>query len=174
MSGINYDLKKIRGFAFDIDGVLSPTVIPMSEDGQPMRMANVKDGYALQLAVKLGYKIAIISGGFSESSRLRFKSLGIGYIVMGASHKLEYFEKWASAERLEMDEIIYMGDDIPDLRCMRKAGLPCAPRDAAREACDTALYVSRFDGGYGCARDVLEQVMKAQGKWLDDDSAFTW
>ena len=117
MSGINYDLTKIRGFAFDVDGVLSPSVIP---------------------------------------------------------HKLEIFPKWMEDNGLETDEVIYFGDDIPDLKCMRIAGLPCAPRDAAWEARETALYVSRFDGGYGCVRDVVEQVLKAKGEWLSDAHAFGW
>lgn len=174
MSGINYDLTKIRGFAFDVDGVLSPSTIPMGEDGQPVRMVNIKDGYALQLAVKSGYKIAIISGGKTESVRYRYESLGIKDIYLGASHKIGIFEKWMKKEGLDREEVAYMGDDIPDLRCMRLAGLPCAPFDACHEARQTALYVSKIAGGYGCARDIIEQVMKANGQWLKDEKAFGW
>ena len=174
MIAINYDLTRIKAFVFDVDGVLSPSVIPMSTDGEPLRMANIKDGYALQLASKLGYKMAIITGGNTQAVFNRFSALGIKDIFQKASHKLEIFEKWISDNGLNPEEVIYMGDDIPDLKCMRKAGLPCAPHDAAWEAKETASYISRFDGGYGCVRDVVEQVLKANGEWMADDKAFGW
>lgn len=174
MSGINYDLRKIKGFAFDVDGVLSPSVIPMAEDGNPVRMANIKDGYALQLAARLGYKLAIITGGNSPAIAGRFAALGFTDIFMKASDKIDIFNKWMNDRNLTPEETVYFGDDIPDLKCMRLAGLPCAPRDGAREARETALYVSRFDGGYGCVRDVVEQVLRANGQWLGDDRAFGW
>lgn len=174
MSGINYDLKKIRGIVFDVDGVLSPSTIPMGEDGQPVRMVNIKDGYAIQLAAKNGFRMAIITGGKQENIRLRYEALGIADIYTGASHKIEIFRDWIKRNGLMQEEVIYMGDDIPDLKCMREAGLACAPSDAAWEAKEEATYISRFSGGYGCARDVLEQVMKAQGCWLRDDNAFGW
>lgn len=174
MSGINYNLTKIKAFAFDVDGVLSPSVIPMSPQGEPLRMANIKDGYALQLAVKCGYKIAIITGGNTEAIKNRFSALGIKDIYQKASHKLDIFEKWMADNKLDHSEVLYMGDDIPDLKCMRIAGLSCAPHDAAWEIRQTALYISRFDGGYGCVRDVLEQVLTANGQWLADDRAFGW
>lgn len=174
MSGINYDLKKIRGFAFDIDGVLSPSTIPMNDNGDPMRMVNIKDGYALQLAAKLGYNIAIITGGKTESVRHRYEGLGIKDIYLGASHKIDIFKQWMAEAGLSPEEVIYMGDDIPDLKCMRLAGLACAPYDACADARQTAGYVSRFTGGYGCGRDVIEQVLKAQNNWLKDDNAFGW
>lgn len=174
MSAINYDLSKIKAFVFDVDGVLSPSVIPLSKDGTPMRMANIKDGYAIQLAMKSGYKMAIITGGDSESVKIRFSALGIKDIYLKASEKLKIFLSWMKDNNLKPEEVIYMGDDIPDLKCMRACGLPCAPRDAAWEARETALYVSTFDGGYGCARDVIEQVMKAQSKWMMEANAFGW
>ena len=174
MSSINYDLKLIRGFVFDVDGVLSPSVIPMSEEGEPMRKANIKDGYVLQLAAKLGYKLAIITGGRSEAVYNRFSALGFKDIYQKAAHKIDIFREWMDRNDLKPEEVVYMGDDIPDLKCMRLAGLPCAPRDAAWEARETASYVSRFDGGYGCVRDVVEQVLKAKGEWMADDKAFGW
>lgn len=174
MSGINYDLRKIRGFAFDVDGVLSPSTIPMSENGEPMRMVNIKDGYALQLAVKCGYKIAIITGGKTESVRHRYESLGIRDIYLGASKKISIFQEWMKSAGLEPEEVIYMGDDIPDLQCMRACGLPCAPYDACAEARATALYISKHTGGYGCGRDVIEQVLRANGDWMKDAEAFGW
>jgi len=174
MSGINYNLTKIRGFAFDVDGVLSPSTIPMSESGEPMRMVNIKDGYALQLAAKQGYHIAIITGGRTESVRFRYVALGINDIYLGASHKIGIFKEWMSSRGLAPDEVAYMGDDIPDLMCMREAGLACAPADACHEALMTAAYISRFNGGNGCARDIIEQVLRAKGDWMKDEAAFGW
>ena len=174
MSSINYDLTKIKAFVFDVDGVLSPSVIPLSENGYPTRMANIKDGYAIQLAAKSGYRMAIITGGDSEAVRKRFSLLGINDIYLKASPKLDILLEWMKKENLDPEEVVYIGDDIPDLKSMRAVGLPCSPRDGAWEARETALYVSRFDGGYGCARDVIEQVMKAQHKWMLDANAFGW
>lgn len=169
-----YDLTKIKAFAFDVDGVLSPSTIPLGEDGYPRRMVNIKDGYALQLAVKKGLKICIITGGTGESIRKRYEGLGIKDIFMSSSKKLPILKEWISREGLSPEEVVYMGDDIPDLPCMRYAGLPCAPYDACWEAKETAIYVSRYTGGYGCVRDILEQTMKAQGIWLTDAEAFGW
>lgn len=174
MSAIDYELKKIRAFVFDVDGVLSPSTIPMSETGEPMRMLNIKDGYALQLAVKYGYCIAIITGGKTESVRLRYQSLGINDIFLGSAHKLPILQKWMETNLLKAEEVIYMGDDIPDLKCMRAIGLPCCPYDAASEVKTESVYISPFTGGYGCARDVIEQVMKAHGVWMKDTKAFGW
>ena len=171
---VEYDLKKIKAFAFDVDGVLSPSTIPLGEDGYPRRMVNVKDGYALQLAVKKGYKIAIISGGKGEPIYKRFLSLGIKEIHLNVSKKLPILKDWMEREGLQPEEVIFMGDDIPDLPCMRNVGLPCAPYDACWEAKETAIYISKFSGGYGCVRDILEQVMKAQDNWLTDAEAFGW
>lgn len=174
MSGISYELSKIRGIAFDIDGVLSPSTIPMSAEGEPMRMVNIKDGYALQLAIKCGLRIAIITGGNTKATEVRYGALGIKDIYQKAAAKLPVLNEWMRKEGLEPHETAYMGDDIPDLQCMRAVGLPCAPYDAAWEAKETALYVSPFSGGYGCVRDVLEQILKAKGEWLKDDKAFGW
>ena len=174
MSSISYDLSKIKGFAFDVDGVLSPSTIPVGPDGMPMRMVNIKDGYAIQLAVKLGFEIAIITGGKSEAVRKRFESLGVQEIHQGCSEKLPVLKHWMEMRGFSPEVVAYMGDDIPDLKAMRAVGLPCSPRDGAWEARETALYVSPFDGGYGCVRDLLEQTMKAQGLWLNDNHAFGW
>lgn len=174
MSAIDYDLRRIRAFAFDVDGVLSPSTIPLGSDGMPSRMVNIKDGYALQLAIKLGIRIAIITGGQSDAIKKRFKALGIQDIYQGAAHKLPVLQEWLSKEGLSADEVVYMGDDIPDLQAMHHVGLACCPHDAAVEVIKASHYVSRFSGGYGCARDVIEQTLKAQGKWLTDEKAFGW
>ncbi len=174
MSSIDYDLKKIKAFAFDVDGVLSPSTIPLSVEGEPLRMVNIKDGYALQLAVKKGYKIAIITGGNTYGVRVRFENLGIQRIYLGAAHKLPILQQWMSEMSLSPEEVAYMGDDIPDLKAMRYVGLPCAPNDAVAEVKHTSQWISRYSGGYGCVRDLIEQVMKAQNKWMNDEDAFGW
>lgn len=171
---IPYDLKLIRGLAFDVDGVLSPSTIPLSPEGLPMRMVSIKDGYAIQLAVRCGLHLAIITGGNTRAVQVRFEGLGMKDIYQGASHKLPVLKEWMEKHGLRPEEVLYMGDDIPDLKPMRYVGLPTAPFDAASEARETALYVSRFSGGYGCVRDVLEQVLKAQGHWLAENKAFGW
>lgn len=174
MSSIAYDLTKIKAFVFDVDGVLSPSTIPLASDGFPQRMVNIKDGYALQLAVKRGYRIAIITGGTCEAVRRRFAALGIADIFMGASKKLPVLKNWMQENGLQAEEVAFMGDDIPDLPCLRHVGLPCTPFDACWECKETAVYVSRFSGGYGCGRDLLEQTMKAHGNWMNDEEAFGW
>lgn len=174
MSSTNYDLKKIKAIAFDVDGVLSPSVIPMNTDGEPLRMVNIKDGYAIQLAVKLGLKLAIFTGGKTHAVKVRFEGLGMTDIYLGAAMKLPLFEKWMKQNTLTPEETIYVGDDIPDIPCMRHAGLAVAPADAAPEAKQEAGYISRYNGGYGVGRDIIEQVLKAQNLWLNDLHAFGW
>ena len=174
MSSINYDLEKIKGIVFDVDGVLSPSTIPLGEAGYPRRMANIKDGYALQLAVRKGYSIAIITGGKDIAIRKRFESLGITDIYTDVPHKLPVLSSWMDDKNLKPEEVAYMGDDIPDLQCLRHVGLPSSPFDACREVRQTSIFVSKFSGGYGCARDLLEQIMKAQDHWLTDQEAFKW
>ncbi|MGN0214660.1 MAG: KdsC family phosphatase [Muribaculaceae bacterium] len=174
MSSIDYNLSKIRAFVFDIDGVLSPSVIPMASSGEPLRMLNIKDGYALQLAVKHGYKIAILTGANTKAVEVRYRGLGITDVFMSAAVKLPVLQQWMHDNNLESEQVVYCGDDIPDLHCMREVGLPVAPADAAAEVIEVAKYVTRCNGGYGVARDVIEQVMKAQGLWLDEKYAFGW
>lgn len=173
MSKINYDLTKIKAFAFDVDGVLSPETITLHQSGEPMRMVNIKDGYAIQLAVKLGYKIAIITGGHTRAIYERFKGLGVKFIYMSIRNKLATYKEWRDQFNLKDEEILYMGDDIPDYEVMSIVGLPCAPADAVAEIRERAVYVSSRKGGYGCGREVIEEVLKAQGKWMKD-GAFGW
>ena len=175
---IDYDLTKIRGIAFDVDGVLSPSTIPLHVSGEPMRMVNIKDGYALQLAVKHGLQLAIITGAATTAVRVRFEGLGVQRIYQGAGMKLPVFLQWLKETGLNPEQVAYVGDDIPDLQVMAAAGLPIAPADAAPEVIAAARYVTPCDGGHGVARHVLEQVMKAQGMWLnvggDDTRSFSW
>lgn len=174
MSKIDYDLSKIRGIAFDVDGVLSPSTIPMSAEGVPLRMANLKDGYAMQLAVKSGLKLAIITGANVPSIPGRFNVIGVQHIYMGVADKLPVFNEWLAEVGLEADEVAYVGDDIPDIPVLRACGLPVAPRDGANEVKSVAKFISTADGGHGVARELLEEIMKVQGHWLDADKAYGW
>ncbi len=171
---INYDLKKIKALVFDVDGVLSRETITMYPSGEPMRTVNIKDGYALQLAVKAGFCVAIITGARTEAVKVRYNGLGIKDVYLGASVKRDCFEELMLMYELQPDEILYMGDDIPDYEVMQMCGLPCCPADAAVEIKEIAKYISPKKGGEGCGRDVIEQVMRAQGKWMDEANAFGW
>ena len=172
---INYDLTRIRAFAFDVDGVLSANNVLLLSDGRaPHRTANIKDGYALQLAVKCGYPIAVITGGKSEAVRERYMGLGIADVFSGVSIKIHCFNEWMQSNDLKPEEVLYMGDDIPDYEVMQVCGCPCCPADAAEEIKALSVYVSPKEGGHGCVRDVLEQVMRAQGKWMANAEAFGW
>ncbi|MCM1021602.1 MAG: HAD hydrolase family protein [Muribaculum sp.] len=174
MSKIDYDLTKIKGLVFDVDGVLSPSTIPMGSDGVPSRMVNIKDGYALQLIVKLGYKVAIITGGISEAIHKRFSALGITDIYMGSSVKLDLLKSWIKQNGLTPEQVAFIGDDIPDLQAMLHVGLSVAPADAATDIKRIAKYISPVSGGYGVARDVIEELLRANGQWLDSANAFGW
>ncbi|MBQ8501889.1 MAG: HAD-IIIA family hydrolase [Bacteroides sp.] len=176
MSTINYDLKKIKALLFDVDGVLSANVIPMSIEGEPMRTVNIKDGYSLHLAAKQGVKLGIITGGKTEAVRKRFRSLGIPDedIYLGSSVKINDYRDFCKRHGLTDEEILYVGDDIPDLEVMRLCALPCCPKDAVPEVKTVAKYISHADGGYGCGRDIVEQYLKVHGLWLADEKAFGW
>lgn len=171
---INYDLKKIRALAFDVDGVLSTNYVLLFDNEQPHRTANIKDGYAMQLAVKMGLQLAIITGGKSEAVRARYENLGVQHIYMSAGVKITTYEEWLATCKLTDDEVIYMGDDIPDYEVMKRCGLACCPADAAVEIKNISQYVSHKAGGQGCVRDVIEQVLRAQGKWMSSAEAFGW
>lgn len=171
---INYDLKKIKALVFDVDGVLSRETIPVSLGGEPMRTANIKDGYALQLAVKSGCRVAIITGARSQAVKARYNGLGINDVYIGASIKKECLEELILMYGLQPEEILYMGDDIPDYEVMQICGLPVCPSDAAVEIKRLSKYISPLCGGNGCVRDVVEQVLRAQGKWMDEANAFGW
>lgn len=170
---INYDLKKIKAFVFDVDGVLSSSRIPLAADGDPMRTVNIKDGYALQLAVKKGFEVGIITGGYTEAVRIRYERLGIKHIYMRSSIKLRDYEDFLLLTCLKDEEVMYCGDDLPDYEVMRRVGLPVAPADAAPEIKQLAKYISPVNGGEGVARDIIEQIMKVQNLWMTDE-AFGW
>lgn len=171
---IDYDLNKIKAFIFDVDGVLSCETTTMGADGIPLRTVNIKDGYALQLAVKLGYKIAIITGAGVEAIRVRYEGLGIKEVHLKSGVKLPIYEKLLETWNLSPEETLFMGDDLPDYEVMCRCGLPCCPKDAADEIKQAAKYICYKKGGKGCAREVIEQVLRAQNKWVLDKVAFGW
>lgn len=171
---INYDLKRIRAIIFDVDGVLSRETITLPADGVPNRTVNIKDGYALQLAMKMGLRIAIMTGANVEAIRVRYQGLGLQDIFMACAVKIKTYEAFCEKYQLTDDEVMYMGDDIPDLEVMRRVGCPVCPKDACSEVREASVYVSDRRGGEGCARDVVEQTLRTQGKWLMDERAFGW
>ncbi len=171
---INYDLKRIKAMIFDVDGVLSEETVVMDAVGEPMRSANIKDGYAIQLAQKMGLRIVILTGGKTESIRKRYEYLGVEDIYMGCKIKLQAYDSFLKKYGLADDEVLFMGDDIPDYEVLRRCGCPCCPADACPDIKAVSLYVSHRRGGRGCCRDVIEQVLRAQDKWMGDLEAFGW
>ena len=170
----NYDLKKIRAVFFDVDGVLSCETIPQHPNGDPMRTVNIKDGYAMQHAVKCGLILAIITGGRTEAVRIRYEGLGLEDVILGAAVKIKAYNELREKYKLLNEEIAYVGDDIPDYEVLQQCGLPCCPADAAPEIKAMCTYISHKNGGQGCARDILEQILKAQDKWMHNSTAFGW
>lgn len=173
MSNYKEKLLKVNTFIFDYDGVISDGSVILTSDGDALRTANVKDGYAMQLAIKKNYRIAIISGGYSESMKRRFDSLKIEDVFLGVDKKIDVFNQYLLTHNLEPENVLFMGDDIPDYEIMLKAGVPTCPSDAVEEIKRVATYISHQSGGHGCVRDIIEQVLKVQGKWMNDD-AYHW
>lgn len=171
---INYDLSKIKAIVFDVDGVLSRETITMNINGEPMRTVNIKDGYAIQLAMKMGLRIVILTGAASESIRVRYENLGVKDIYMKCGVKISVYDEFLAKYGYNDGEIIYMGDDIPDYQVMKRCGCPVCPADACPEIKAISCYISDKTGGNGCGRDIIEQVLIAQGKWLSDNRAFGW
>ena len=171
---INYDLSRIRAIFFDVDGVLSRQTITLHPSGEPMRTVNIKDGYAMQHAVKQQFLLAVITGASTQAIQLRYERLGLTEIHQGVAQKISKYEELCAKYHLSDEEVMYMGDDIPDLEIMRRVGCPVCPKDACPEIKTASLYVSDRKGGYGCGRDVIEQTLRAQGKWVMNAKAFGW
>ena len=165
-------LKYVRALIFDNDGVLSMDTTSLTDDGDPVRTTNVKDGYAIRNAVNMGYHVAIISGGNSERVQLRYQKLGIPHIYMRVAEKLKCLHEFMEKTGVKAEEILYMGDDVVDCPVMRVVGVPVCPADAVADVKEVALYISDLPGGHGCVRDVIEQVMKSQDTWLNDKSYY--
>ncbi|HEX2921927.1 MAG TPA: HAD hydrolase family protein [Bacteroidales bacterium] len=173
MSNFKEDLTKVKAFVFDIDGVLSLQTINLNSFGVPSRTVNLRDGYALQLAVKKGYCIGIISGCKSKEYLKRLKLLGIKDIYLNSKSKKQRFSEFLKKNGLNSSDVLYMGDDIPDYEVMKIAGVPVCPSDADSEIRQISSYISDKKGGEGCVRDVIEQVMRLHNQWMDTD-AFSW
>ncbi len=157
--------KAIKTFVFDVDGVLTDGSLLVLNDGQMARTMNIKDGYALQLAVKKGYRVVVISGGTSEAVEMRLNKLGVTDCFLKVDNKRERLIEYVTQYQLKWDEVLFMGDDIPDYISMQLTGLPCCPADAVPEIKQICQYISPFEGGRGCARDVIEKVLKLNGHW---------
>ena len=161
-------LPNINSFIFDVDGVLTDGSVTIMPDGEQIRKMNIKDGYALQHAVKQNYNIAIISGGNSESVRTRLNGLGIKDIYLKVADKVAVFEDYILGKDIQPENILYMGDDIPDYEVMQRCGVATCPKNASIEIKNIADYISDRNGGEGCVRDIIEQVLRCNGDWMDD------
>jgi len=164
-------MPEITTFIFDVDGVLTNGEVTITTDGDLARKMHTKDGFALKTAVDEGYNVCIISGGNNEGVRIRLKGLGIQDIYLGTNQKIIQYQEYISANNIKPENILYMGDDIPDYLVMKKVGLPSCPKDAVPEIQEISLYISQKKGGKGCVRDVIEQVLKVQGKWQKNFNA---
>lgn len=160
-------LPKISTFIFDVDGVLTNGMLTIMPSGELVRHMNVKDGYAMKIALNKGFRICIISGGTNEAVKSRLAALGIEDIYLGAHDKIHQYNEIVDKYNLSVENVLYMGDDIPDLPVMQKVGLASCPNDAVPEVQNASKYISNLKGGEGCVRDVIEQVLKVQGKWND-------
>ncbi len=160
--------KHITTFVFDVDGVLTDGTLLVLPGGVMARSMNIKDGYALQLAVKKGYRVLVISGGNSPEVKERLAKLGITDTWMQVTDKAATLTAFMEENNIDRSEVLYMGDDIPDLTVMQLVGLPCCPQDAVQEIKAVSLYISHLDGGKGCVRDMIEKVMKLRGDWSED------
>ena len=171
MKNYKHLLPKIKTFIFDVDGVLTDGKFLINSDGELLRSFDTKDGYAMKCALVKGFKIAIITGGRNEAVRERFKELGIFDIYLSVHFKLDAYQDLLDNYNLNPEEILYIGDDIPDIPVMEKVGLGCCPADAASDVKAIADYVSHKKGGEGCVRELIEQVLRVQGKWSLDIGA---
>ncbi len=158
-------LPNINTLIFDVDGVLTNGMVTIMPDGELVRHMNIKDGYALKTAVDKGYNVCIISGGTNEGVKTRLANLGIKDIYLGAHNKIEQYNELVKKYNLKPENVLYMGDDIPDYPVMKLVGLSCCPNDATPEIQKISRYISYKKGGEGCVRDIIEQVLKVQGKW---------
>lgn len=156
---------------FDVDGVMTDSRLRVQEDGTLLRTMNVRDGYALKRAVQAGLTVCIITGGRSEGVAIRLRNLGVQHIYHSIQDKLGAYQQFIEKYEIDEERTLYMGDDLPDFDVMRKVELPCCPRDAAHEIVEIAQYVSPYDGGDGCVRDVIEKILRLQDKWLSPTAA---
>lgn len=164
-------LKDITTFIFDVDGVFTDGSLLITTAGEMLRKMSVKDGYALKVALNKGYNVCIITGGTNEGVRNRLRGLGVTDIYMGAHHKSEPLEEYLDIYNISAKNVVYMGDDIPDIPPMKMVGLATCPQNAVQEVKVVSHYISHINGGEGCVRDIIEQVLKVRGDWMDNYSA---
>ena len=156
---------RVTCFAFDVDGVMTDARVRVTESGELLREMSIRDGYALKYAVERGYRVVVLTGGRSEGVRRRLAGLGVADYYSGLTEKSATLVAYAERHQLDLGQVLYMGDDLPDLGPMQRCGLPCAPRDAVAEVLAAAAYVSPYSGGGGCVRDVIERTLKLRGDW---------
>ncbi len=166
------ELLNVKAFVFDVDGVLSRDVSSLNEEGDPVRTANVKDGFAIRNAIGFGYQVAIITGGYIERVRLRYEKLGVKYFYDNARNKVECLTDFIDKTGIDAKNILFMGDDLVDYQAMTTVGIPTCPKDAVHDIKEISKYISDKNGGEGCARDVIEQTLRAQNSWFTKDMLF--
>jgi 3-deoxy-D-manno-octulosonate 8-phosphate phosphatase (KDO 8-P phosphatase) len=169
MAFFKEELTKVKAFVFDVDGVLSAATQVLTQEGETVRTSNLKDGFALIYAIKMGYLICVITGGKTIDVLKRCEKIGIKDVYAGSLKKLPCLYHFLEKNNLKADEVMYMGDDLPDYPVMKMVGIPVCPKDAAVEIKAISHYISDKNGGEGCVREVLEQVMRAQGKWINPE-----
>ena len=169
MTFFKEDLKKVKAFVFDVDGVLSKDTSPLNEDGDPVRTANVKDGFAIRNAILFGYPVAVITGGYIERVPKRYERLGVKYFYNNARDKVKCLEDFLGKTGIDVENVLFMGDDLVDYTVMKKVGIPVCPIDAVADIKAISKYVSYKNGGEGCVRDIIEQTLRAQNKWFTDE-----
>ena len=166
------ELLNVKAFVFDVDGVLSHDTSPLNEDGDPVRTANVKDGFAIRNAIDFGYPVAVITGGYIERVRLRYEKLGVKFYYDKARDKVECLNDFLGKVGVDAKNVMFMGDDLVDYQVMSVVGIPVCPNDAVQDIKDLSKYISNKNGGEGCVRDVIEQTLRAQKKWFTKDMLF--
>ncbi len=172
MAFFKEELKNIKAFIFDVDGVLSHDTSPLNKSGDPVRTSNVKDGFAIRNAINFGFPIAIITGGAMKSVRLRHEKLGVTHYYEKVRDKSECLKDFSAKTGIDPKNILFMGDDLVDYKIMTEVGLPVCPKDAVPDIKAISRYVSDKNGGEGCVRDVIEQTLRAQNKWFTNDMLF--
>lgn len=166
MSFFKEELVHVNAFVFDVDGVLSKDVLSINSSGVLIRTANVKDGFAIRMAIKKGFPVAIITGGISNRTKLRYKQLGVKHFYQGTKNKVDCLNDFLNKVNIKSENVLYMGDDLVDYNIMKKVGLPTCPKDAVPEIKEISKYISNKTGGEGCVRDVIEQVLRARNNWF--------
>ena len=172
MTFFKEELKNIKAFIFDVDGVLSKDTSSLDENGDPIRTANVKDGFAIRNAINFGFPIAIITGGYVEHVRLRYEKLGVKHYYDKARDKTKCLKDFSEKTGIDVNNMLFMGDDLVDYKVMLEVGIPVCPKDAVADIKTISKYISPKKGGKGCVRDVIEQTMRAQNKWFNKDMLF--